>query len=262
MYFARCLVFMQQLTCKNCGNTFEKNFCNNCGQKEAHRITVGHLLHDVVHVFTHADKGIFSFIARVVTHPGVMAKEYVEGKRKIFNPFQYLILILGFTTFLLAQSSLYEGMMQEYSGKWSNLPAYYRGGMIGTLSYVEKYSNIISFLSLPIYALFSWLLFKKRPTNYAEHFTIQLFAQSQASTINVLIILAFIIGGSLSFESMYITFMLLIVSFTVAYRQFFSISWLKSLWKSLLILVLSYFVQMFLMLIAMFGYIIYLKNHQ
>ena len=74
-------------TCKNCNNEFNENFCNKCGQKEAHRITMSHVMHDVVHVLLHADKGIFPFMARVMVQPGIIAKEYLEGKRKFFNPF-------------------------------------------------------------------------------------------------------------------------------------------------------------------------------
>ncbi|MES2454243.1 MAG: hypothetical protein V4594_01825 [Bacteroidota bacterium] len=40
------------------------------GQPVAHRITLGHVGHDLLHIFLHADKGIFSFVRRIVIEKG------------------------------------------------------------------------------------------------------------------------------------------------------------------------------------------------
>ncbi|MBL0358355.1 MAG: hypothetical protein IPP72_16450 [Chitinophagaceae bacterium] len=70
---------MYQLTCANCGNNYTGHFCNQCGQKQAHRYTVGHVLREIMHGFTHADKGIFSFAWQVLTRPGTIALDMVQG---------------------------------------------------------------------------------------------------------------------------------------------------------------------------------------
>ena len=49
---------METHLCKNCGNEYSENYCNRCGQKTVHRITLSHVGHEVVHAVTHADKGI------------------------------------------------------------------------------------------------------------------------------------------------------------------------------------------------------------
>ena len=72
----------QQLQCTNCGNTFTGKFCNRCGQKEAHRITIAHVAHDLVHVFLHADKGIVPFMKRLLIHPGIKGEWNWLLKRK------------------------------------------------------------------------------------------------------------------------------------------------------------------------------------
>ena len=107
-------LLMELYNCKNCGNQFEVNFCNVCGQKPAHRLDVKHVLHETIHVFTHADKGIFAFIPNILTRPGIMALEYVQGKRKkYFNPFQYLLLIVGVVVFLVVKSNMMENMLDS-----------------------------------------------------------------------------------------------------------------------------------------------------
>lgn len=87
---------MQPTNCLNCGQNLTGPFCSQCGQKETHRYTVGHVLHELLHVFTHADKGIFSFAKNILVKPGTVALDLVEGRRKrYFNLFQYLLLIVG-----------------------------------------------------------------------------------------------------------------------------------------------------------------------
>ena len=85
---------------------------------------MSHVMHDVVHVLLHADKGIFPFMARVMVQPGIIAKEYLEGKRKIFNPYQYLILVVGLVLFLMTLLNFYEDLdknNQEVASKISSV---------------------------------------------------------------------------------------------------------------------------------------------
>ncbi len=85
-----------QPECLNCNTVYVGSYCHQCGQKAVHRYTVGHVLHEIVHVFTHADKGIFSFAWQLITRPGKVALDLVEGRRKrYFNLFQYLLIIVA-----------------------------------------------------------------------------------------------------------------------------------------------------------------------
>jgi hypothetical protein len=87
---------MDNHTCCNCNNEFTGEYCNQCGQKLTHRITMAHLAHDILHAFTHADKGFLYLMVQLFKNPGKVAREYiVEGKRKrYFMPFQYILIII------------------------------------------------------------------------------------------------------------------------------------------------------------------------
>lgn len=62
----------------------------------------------MVHDFLHANKGIFPFMSKLLVQPGIVAKEYIEGKHKIFNPYQYLIFSVGLLIFLMTQAHFYD----------------------------------------------------------------------------------------------------------------------------------------------------------
>ena len=83
--------------CPNCSNEFTGQFCNRCGQRQAHKITMAYIWHDLMHAFTHTDKGFFYMMGQLFVRPGKVAYEYiVQAKRKsYFPPFQYLFILLA-----------------------------------------------------------------------------------------------------------------------------------------------------------------------
>ena len=246
--------------CKNCGNNFEENFCNKCGQRDAHRITTSHVIHDLVHVFLHADKGIFTFIGRIIPYPGIMAKEFIEGKRRIYNPFQYLVFAVAFILFLMSQSNFYESIEKYQEGSQAGLPQYFKDGMKEFNESVKKYSNLITFMSLPLYALFSFFIFKRRGHNYAEHFTIMIFALCQVYTLNSVVLLAMVSFNASTLGNVTISLLLMVFSFGLTYRQLYKLKWPGAIWKGIIVFVTSYILQMIIMLIFMLGYIFLVKR--
>ena len=245
---------LQPHVCKNCGNDFTKNFCNNCGQKETHRITIPHVLHDLVHVFLHADKGIFPFMSRVMVQPGIIAKEYVEGKRKIFNPFQYLILIVGLVLFLMTQLHFYDNLDSHNNELVSRFSPVFKKAMNDFNQFVRKNGNIISFLSLPVYAFYSWLIVKKQQLNYAEQLTVIVFAMAFVYTYNALLLLALIVFNITGLGAASIPLALILVSLCLTYKQYFSYKWSTAILKGLLVFACGCVTQV---IILMFGLIIY-----
>src|SRR5688500_2336016 len=143
-------------------------YCNACGQKIAHRLDFHHILHETVHVFTHTDKGIFSLIPAVLFRPGIVALDYVEGKRKrYFSIFQYLIIVVGITTFLMAKTQMMELMAETFGDAEES--ARMKAVLAKVMAIMREYLNLLMFALIPVYAFFSWLFFKKKGYNYAEN---------------------------------------------------------------------------------------------
>jgi hypothetical protein len=251
----------QTLTfCKNCGNEFEENFCNRCGQKEVHRITLHYVLHNMMHVFLHADKGIFPFMVKLIYQPGYIAREFIDGKRKIFNPFQYLLFSVAIIVFLLSKSGFYESLQNSNLERASALSSTFQTAMVDFTWFVKKYANIISFAALPVYAFFAWLFFKKRNENYAEHVTVLVFTLSQVNTLNAILLTFLIFANVTGHTSALFTSILLTACFAITYKQFFQLNWLKAIWKSILIYATAYMVQVFIMGLGLLIYIIILSR--
>lgn len=252
---------MQSTNCINCGYERIGIFCSQCGQKEEHRYTVGHVLHELVHVFTHADKGIFSFARNIIYKPGTIALDMVEGKRKrYFNLFQYLLLIVGLVTFIMVKMDFMSAMMKNINTAnntqmSSNLAAVQQE----TGQLLQKYMNIFQMMLIPVYAFFTWLIFGRKKYNYAEHIVLHTAGSAQTNTIALLTTPLFLISMNPALLSlqMFLSFGILIFSFTLCYKQFFKFSLLKSFLYSLLIFVCSYIVQIILttLLIAIIVFI-------
>ena len=190
-YFAgKPITEMLTHTCPNCNNEYVGNFCNNCGQKQAHRITMHSIWHDLIHAFTHTDKGFFYMIGQLFMHPGKVAYEYiVEAKRKkYFPPFQYLIIIGAVTTFIVATSHYMENAilaMNEATGTQGAYSAKQIDLINKVTAFQNKYFNIMLLLQLPFFALASYWLYKKKKYNYAELLTLQTFVNGQTTIITL-----------------------------------------------------------------------------
>lgn len=250
----------QSAACVNCNTPYVGTFCHQCGQKMVHRYTVGHVLHELMHVFTHADKGIFSFAWQIITRPGKVALHLVQGKRKrYFNLFQYLLIIVGITTFIMVKTEMMQSMFQNINGISKGHPSarlleiQQKVGML-----IQQYNNIVQMMLIPVFALFSWLFLSRGRYNYAENIVMHTACSAQSNTLSVIPMLWFVFMGGKSFLTFYIilSFALLIGSFAITYRQFFGISWLKAVLFGTLVYICSYIVQVLLITIFMFIYIL------
>ena len=68
--------------CYNCGIRLTGGFCANCGQKvQELDPSLKHFLHDLTHELLHFDGKIFKSVWTMVARPGVLTREYFEGRR-------------------------------------------------------------------------------------------------------------------------------------------------------------------------------------
>ncbi len=173
---------MQITHCKNCNHLLADSyqFCPYCSQKkDQHRFTVAHLVHEFFHAFTHADKGIIYLVKQLAIKPGVVLREYIiEGKRKkYFNPFTFLLIVLGFTVFM---NTYLKPITQEIkpilSEKVKQLSVEKQQQYLKRVEksiqvnqFFEKKSNWVTFCSIPVISFVFWIMFKKKKMYFAEH---------------------------------------------------------------------------------------------
>lgn len=177
-------------TCPNCSADLETefNFCPNCGQdSHIHRFNLPHIVHEVFHALTHADKGVLQLIAALTVRPGTVAREYVlEGKRKrYFNPFTFLVITVGF---VVLSNSIFHPYVREMptnsvattnqhptKGGPPSKRTQFEERRQTMMQFIEKRGNILIFLAVPLFALVYWLFFLRTGINFAEHLVAHVF---------------------------------------------------------------------------------------
>ena len=116
---------------------------------------MGHIVHDLVHAFTHADHSIFSLVKDLVVRPGRVAREYVEGKRKkYFGPFAFLVITVGLASLVVALSGV----------QWFKPIPDARA-----VGFLQRHINLVMLIQVPMLAGLNWLFFRGQRLNYAEH---------------------------------------------------------------------------------------------
>lgn len=180
-------IFMSHDNCLNCGSALEagQNYCATCGQKaDTHRISLHEMVHDAIHYFTHADKGIFHLVKALARRPGKVAQEYIAGRRKTyFKPFNFFLIMAGIVVFMT--STFYK----EYPrpARPANAAArpmdpqlmkrYQAMGIRSArvTKFTGKYSNIINMVATPLFAAFFWLFYLRGRYSYLEHLVANMY---------------------------------------------------------------------------------------
>jgi uncharacterized membrane protein len=72
--------------CKNCEHPLnvEDKHCPSCGQKKIERLTIRTLLGELANAFFAWDSKLFRSLKLLLFKPGVLAANYIQGKRKSF----------------------------------------------------------------------------------------------------------------------------------------------------------------------------------
>lgn len=168
--------------CTNCGSNLDpqQKFCSNCGQKtDVHRFTLPHFFHEMIHAFTHADKGIFLLILELFKSPGKVLFEYIDGfkRKKYFNPFTFIVLIGGFTLFMNTTFKPYKDFDFTEGVKKNNiaLPVEVQERSNKMNAFFRTQSKILLLGSVPISALAMWLMYRRRKLYFAEHLVAMTF---------------------------------------------------------------------------------------
>jgi Protein of unknown function (DUF3667) len=146
------------IICQNCGFEGENKYCSNCGQPlEAHRVSLPHLVHEVVHTFTHFEKGYLYTIKELAIAPGRMQKRYLSGIRLNYQKPFPLFTISG-TICALALFFIYRHATNQ-----------------SDQFFYKHYYFLVQACMLPLYAIITYLLFKSRDLYFAEALVLNVY---------------------------------------------------------------------------------------
>ncbi|HEX9981397.1 MAG TPA: DUF3667 domain-containing protein [Flavobacterium sp.] len=187
-------------TCKNCEIplTAGYKFCPNCSQNaHLHRLSLHEVFHEAIHYFTHADKGIFQLLRDLTIKTGGVAREYVDGKRKkYYPPLSFFLLVV--TVYVLAINL--DGSPQTETIKEQPELSHIKDPVKKqkmvemfrrrdeAVIFIQKHSNIVSMLILPLSTFFFWLFYRKGRYNYTEHMIAGMYMSGFTTLLFVLAI--------------------------------------------------------------------------
>jgi hypothetical protein len=197
-------------------------FCPSCGQKgDIHRISIGHVLHEGFHSITHADKGFLLLLKGLLTKPGFIARDYLEGKRKkYFNPVSFLVI----STALLYYIGTASGYMDLLIGGGSQSGRARNAEWAETFEIARTSGKWLTLLFIaPLSAFLSWIFFIGKKFNYAEHFILHAFILAEAALFRmaVMIPVTLLFPGKSFLLNMAIYEPIFLIYLAVAYHQFF-----------------------------------------
>ena len=89
--------------CLNCGTVLGGQYCGSCGQRAASRlISIWELLRDAFGDLLELDSRLWRTLIPLVTRPGKLTRDYLEGRRARFMPPFRMYLVLSIVFFLVA----------------------------------------------------------------------------------------------------------------------------------------------------------------
>ena len=183
------------MNCKNCNYILqvEDTFCSCCGAKVIRgRMSIRLMVDQLMTEVFGWDNKYFRTLRDLIVRPRVMLQSYLDGTRKRYmNPLGFMIIGLTVSLFIFnvfhdqylevsvaSQKAQIEWMAKNIGGPYAEI-AFQKEQLDNARHGQEqflKYFNILTFILLPIYALFSWVTFGK-PLNYAEHLTVNTYLQ-------------------------------------------------------------------------------------
>lgn len=181
----------QEHTCLNCGNQFQGNYCNNCGQQkiDEKEFTMRGFVKSAIGESLEVDSRLLKTAKLLLFKPGFLASEYFRGKfQSYWSPVKlYLICsLLYFVVFFnfpehdfYHHESLYKqdatGLMKKIADKAIS------ERNINEQDLTERFADLASY-SMYIVVFFYALLFSAiyfyKKMNFVHHFVFSLFLMS------------------------------------------------------------------------------------
>ncbi|HEU0126824.1 MAG TPA: DUF3667 domain-containing protein, partial [Flavobacterium sp.] len=198
-----------------------------------------------------ADKGIFHLLKELAYRPGIVAKEYIAGKRrKYFNPFTFFLIlaacyVLSISFFSKPTSTNDHKLpaqienIKDANQKATATVQYERGKQVSL--FVKKNGNVLAMFAVPFFAFYFWLIFRKGQYNYSEHLVANVMFISFANLAFSLVVFpleAMLRDSSWEAALPLLGFLIQLVYITVAYKQLMA---KKGFWATTKIGVLTLF---------------------
>ncbi len=233
-------------TCVNCEQfiALDQRFCSHCGGKRIYnKLTWRNLLEDFVDRFFNLENSFIKTFVAMFRQPEDVIGGYINGMRKKYLPafsyFAIAITLSGFYSFILKGWFLEEFISAQSSFYGVDMASAQVEMTETVTNTMMEYQSIYMFLSIPIMALISKLVFwNYKNYNLVEHFVIYLYTYSHISIISVTLNLLVIWNTTLLFAFSFVTIFLLFVFTVYVLKRLYQLDNASVILKSSLFLVI------------------------
>ncbi len=170
------------IICKNCNNEVSGNFCSHCGQPaDTHKLNMHFILHDLQHGLFHFDKGILYTTKELLTRPGHTIREFIDGKRvKHFQPLSFVIVLATFYG-LLYHYLIFDRIKTTLINPKDDIT----GASGKIVTWMTEHFAFVGLILIITATLVSYVIFKKKKYNLAEHLALNTFSIGLFLVINL-----------------------------------------------------------------------------
>jgi hypothetical protein len=169
---------MPELRCLNCDASFDESarFCARCGQRtDTERLSLGDIARELMHSFVNVERGPLTFAWALLTRPGGVAREYVEGKRRRhYGPFATLAVLVGVTALAVNVSGF---QILSHDG----LPP-------GSADVLQRHFNLLLLVQLPLIGGVCAVLFRGARLTLPEHMVLVAYTLSVRAVFLALVV--------------------------------------------------------------------------
>jgi hypothetical protein len=212
--------------CHNCGAALTTPFCGHCGQERAKRLNVLSIGSEAWQSYRLFEFSVVKAAWRLLLAPGLVAREFVLGRRKQHvHPLKLLLIAIGLLLLVLGQSSMLDSNNANVSK---------------AMLIVRAYANWSFSIGIIAIVFASMAVFVRRHTyNLTEHLVLGVYCHFLIivlSIVNLLPTLVFRDPHWLALHRSWSGWPLALIETIIvvhAFRQFFGLAWRAQAWQLL-----------------------------
>ena len=159
---------MPQTRCLNCEAVLpdEARFCAACSQRaDTTRLTMGDMLRESMHSFLNVERGPVAMLRGLLTRPGGMARDYVDGRRRrYYGPFATLVVMAGATA-LIVNAAGFEMLAHDGFGA-------------APTDILQRHFNLLLLVQLPLLGAACAVVFRADSLTLPEHMVLVAYTLS------------------------------------------------------------------------------------
>jgi hypothetical protein len=164
--------------CANCGEPLAGKYCHACGQKTSSpNVSLHEFVHEAIHEFAHLDGKILQTLKLLLSKPGQLTREFLEGRRQRYiSPLRLyltcsLIFFAGAAVAPKADRPFVTISKVNNEAQLTPEQRIERRREATALANESLVHNLprVMFVFMPAFGLLTWVLFRKSQRFYAAH---------------------------------------------------------------------------------------------